>query len=61
MVLTVAVVSILAIAIAVGLAWLPMQLLMLQMAKRVREFIQRQRERRLSQRDTADRRKAPTP
>jgi hypothetical protein len=49
----------LAVVLALALAYLPMRLLLAQMAKRVTAFIQRQRERRLSHRDTPDRRKAP--
>jgi hypothetical protein len=54
-----ALVLILAVALALALAWLPMQLLMSQMAKRVTAFIQRQRERRRDHRNTPERRKAP--
>ena len=46
----------LALALSVVLAWLPMRLLMSQMARNVREFIQRQRERRRVERGTPDRR-----
>lgn len=46
-----------AIAIAIGLAYIPMRLLLGQMARNIREFIQRQRERRNAARDTPDRRK----
>ncbi|HEV7240002.1 MAG TPA: hypothetical protein VGQ36_12250 [Thermoanaerobaculia bacterium] len=45
-----------AVAIAVGLAWLPMRLLIGQMATDISNFIQRQRERRRVQRETPDRR-----
>jgi uncharacterized protein YqfA (UPF0365 family) len=45
------------IALAIALAYVPMQLLINQMAKNVQEFIQRQRERRQLSRDTPDRRK----
>lgn len=44
------------VAIAIALAYLPMRLLVSQMARNVREFIQRQRDRRIVQRDTPDRR-----
>ncbi len=51
-----------AVALALGLAYLPMRLLLAQMAKAVaapiREFIQRQRDRREMSRPTPDRRKA---
>lgn len=53
------IVMILAVALALALAWLPMQLLMSQLAKRVTAFIQRQRERRRNLRGTPERRKAP--
>ena len=50
-----------AVVIALGLAYLPMRILVAQMAKRVaapiREFIQRQRDRRALERTTPDRRK----
>lgn len=46
-----------AIAIAIGLAYIPMRLLMGQMARNVREFIQRQRDRRNIARETPDRRR----
>ena len=52
-------VLILAVTLALALAWLPMQLLVSQMTKRVTAFIQRQRERRRNHRDTPERRKAP--
>ena len=45
------------IALAVALAYVPMQLLISQMAKNVQQFIQRQRERRQMARETPDRRK----
>ena len=47
-----------AVALGIALAYLPMRLLLSQMAKGVREFIQRQRDRRRIARDTPDRRKA---
>jgi hypothetical protein len=50
-----------AVLLALGLAYLPMRILVTQMAKRVaepiRQFIQRQRDRRALARDTPDRRK----
>ena len=46
------------IALAIALAYVPMQLLISQMAKNVQQFIQRQRERRQLSRETPDRRKA---
>src|SRR5437016_7528405 len=39
-----------AVVIALALAWLPMQVLTSQMARRIRQFIQRQRERRHARR-----------
>lgn len=48
-----------ALALGLALAYLPMTLLLGQIARNVRQFIQRQHERRLSQRGTPDRRKAP--
>jgi Kef-type K+ transport system membrane component KefB len=59
MVLTVLFV-ILAVALALALAYVPMRLLLWQMARNVKAFIQRQRERRRVARDTPDRRKAIT-
>ncbi len=48
-----------ALTLALALAYVPMRLLLGQMARNVRQFIQRQRERRQAPRDTPDRRKAP--
>ncbi len=45
-----------AVALGVALAYLPMRLLLSHLARNVREFIQRQRDRRTSSRDTPDRR-----
>jgi hypothetical protein len=45
--------------LALGLAWVPMRLLVAQMARNVQQFIHRQRERRTVPRETPDRRKAP--
>ena len=51
-----------AVILALGLAYLPMRILVTQIAKKVaepiRDFIQRQRDRRALARDTPDRRKA---
>lgn len=44
------------LAIAIGLAYVPMRLLVGQMARNVRQFIQRQRDRRAVARETPDRR-----
>ncbi|MCU1245725.1 MAG: hypothetical protein JWN02_1635 [Acidobacteria bacterium] len=46
-----------AIALALGLAYLPMRLLLAGMARNVKQFIQRQRDRRHTHRETPDRRK----
>lgn len=45
-----------AIAIALGLAYVPMRLLLGQMARSVKQFIERQRDRRQASRETPDRR-----
>lgn len=45
------------VAIAIGLAYVPMRLLVGQMARNVRQFIQRQRDRRAVARGTPDRRR----
>lgn len=50
-----------ALVLGLALAYLPMRLLLTQMARNVREFIQRQRDRRQAQRATPDRRKASQP
>jgi hypothetical protein len=46
-----------AVILALGLAYLPMRLLLTHMANRVSAFIQRQRERRALARGTPDRRR----
>jgi hypothetical protein len=53
-----AIVAALAVALAIGLAlaWLPMRLLLGQMARNVSSFIQRTRDRRAAERGTPDRR-----
>lgn len=43
--------------LALGLAYVPMRMLVGHMARNIREFIQRQRDRRAAARDTPDRRK----
>jgi uncharacterized protein YqfA (UPF0365 family) len=45
------------IVLAIALAYVPMRLLIAQMAKNVQQFIQRQRDRRAMDRHTPDRRK----
>ena len=47
-----------AIVIALALAYVPMRLLVGQMARNIRQFIQRQRDRRAVARPTPDRRRA---
>ncbi len=47
-----------ALLLALGLAYVPMRLLIAQMAKNIRQFIERQRDRRLLSRNTPDRRRA---
>jgi hypothetical protein len=56
-VLVVLVIAALAVILALGLAYLPLRLLVGHIARNVREFIQRQRERRTVDRATPDRRK----
>jgi hypothetical protein len=56
-VIVVLVIAALAVVLALGLAYLPLRLLVGHIAKNVREFIQRQRERRAVDRTTPDRRK----
>ena len=46
----------LAVAIGLALAYVPMRLLVGQMARNITNFIQRQRDRRSTARDTPDRR-----
>jgi hypothetical protein len=55
--IVVLVIAALAVVLALGLAYLPLRLLVGHIAKNVREFIQRQRERRTVDRTTPDRRK----
>ena len=45
-----------AVLVALGLAWLPMRLLLGRMARDISNFIQRQRDRRRVERGTPDRR-----
>jgi hypothetical protein len=46
-----------AVVLGIALAYLPMRLVLSQMAKNVAQFIQRARDRRRMSRDTPDRRK----
>lgn len=55
--IVVLVIAALAVILALGLAYLPLRLLVGHIAKNVRAFIQRQRERRTVDRTTPDRRK----
>jgi hypothetical protein len=57
LIITLAVLA-LVLLLALALAYVPMRLLVAQMARNVRSFIQRQRERRAVERKTPDRRKA---
>jgi hypothetical protein len=50
-----------ALALALALAYLPMRFLLTHMAKNIRSFIQRQRDRRNLPREAPDRRKAAEP
>jgi hypothetical protein len=47
-----------AIALGVALAYVPMRLLVSHMARTIRQFIERQRDRRRQARETPERRKA---
>jgi hypothetical protein len=55
--IVVLIIAALAVVLALGLAYVPLRLLVGHIAKNVREFIQRQRERRTVDRATPDRRK----
>jgi hypothetical protein len=46
-----------AVALGVAMAYVPMRLIVGNMARNVRQFIQRQRDRRAAERGTPDRRK----
>ena len=50
-----------AVALGVALAYVPMRLLVGQMARNIKQFIQRQRDRRNVARETPDRRTNLTP
>ena len=50
-----------AVVLGIALAYVPMRLLMGHIARNVVAFIQRQRDRRMSDRDTPDRRKEEAP
>ncbi|MEA2572303.1 MAG: hypothetical protein QOI24_4304 [Acidobacteriota bacterium] len=56
--ITVLVIAAAAVVLALALAYVPMRLLLAHMAANIRHFIQRTRERRTTDRDTPDRRKA---
>jgi len=51
------IIVVIALAAAIGLAYVPMRLLVSQMARNLRQFIQRQRDRRQAARGTPDRRR----
>jgi hypothetical protein len=51
------IIAALAVVLAIGLAYVPLSLLLAHIARNVREFIERQRERRTVHRATGDRRK----
>jgi hypothetical protein len=55
--IVVLIIALLAVMLAIGLAYVPLRLLLGHIARNVREFIQRQRERRTIDRATGDRRK----
>jgi hypothetical protein len=59
--IVVLIIAALAVILAVALAYVPLRLLVGHIARNVREFIQRQRERRTVDRDTPDRRKVAPP
>jgi hypothetical protein len=54
--IVVSIALVVAIAVALGLAYLPMRLLLGRMAANITTFIQRQRDRRHAERGTPDRR-----
>ena len=54
-ILTLSVIA-LAVALGIGLAYVPMKLLLIAMARGVKQFIQRQRDRRALARESPDRR-----
>lgn len=51
----------LAVILAIGLAYVPLRLLVEHIARNIREIIERQRERRTAGRETPERRKAAPP
>ncbi|MGH9422790.1 MAG: hypothetical protein ACRD3J_22645 [Thermoanaerobaculia bacterium] len=59
--LVILIIAALAVILAVGLAYLPLRLLLAHIGRNVRAFIQRQRERRTVDRVTPDRRKVAPP
>ncbi len=56
-ILTLTLLILVALALSLALAYVPMRLLVSQMARNVRQFIQRQRDRRRVARGTPDRRR----
>ena len=59
--IVVLVIAALAVILAIGLAYLPLRLLVGHIARNIREFIQRETERRTVSRDSPERRKAVPP
>jgi hypothetical protein len=55
--IVVLIIAALAVVLAIGLAYVPLSLLVGHIARNVKAFIQRQRERRTVNRETPDRRK----
>jgi hypothetical protein len=58
-IITTIVIAAAAVALALLLAWVPLRVLVGFMARQVRTFIQRQRDRRTTPRETPDRRRSP--
>ena len=50
-----------AVALGIALAYVPMRILLATMARNIRQFIDRQRDRRRIARETPDRRTTPVP
>jgi hypothetical protein len=59
--IVVLIIAALAVILAIGLAYLPLRLLLAHIGRNVREFIERRRERRTVDRVTPDRRKVAPP
>ena len=54
-------VIVVAMVLAIALAYLPLRLILSHMAKNIRTFMQRQRDRRVNLRESSDRRKTTEP